>query len=267
MAAELNLTTLERVLQYIDAKAADVREGGKDSLQGMVSAVSTSIANLCNSDFSVKARTERRILAKPTFIVTNGPARSITSIRYNPSRAMTVGSVVVQPTGYEIDPDGGRIYLGPCFIPGMQWEVAYTGGRFYTTNSSQFSAVASGAVQAQQHVFADGRKLTITAWDSVGGLVTFTSDAGSFREGESLTLTNGTVLSLGSCVKPSVCNDGPDLEQACLMQVSNLWQRHKSLGRTSTDIGNGASQFVKDYDLLPGVKTLLTRYARPWSIG
>lgn len=267
MAAELNLTTLDRVLQYIDAKADDVRDGGKNALEGMISAVSTSIANLCNSDFSVRSRVERRILAKPVFIVNNGPARSITSIRYNDSRMMTQGSVAVQPSGYEIDPEGGRVYLGSSFLPGKVWEIAYVGGRFYTTNASQFAATASGAVQLQQHIFPDGRKLTVSAWDSVGGIVTFTADAGSFREGEALTLTNGTTLTLGACAKPSVCNDGPDLEQACLMQVSNLWQRHKSLGRTSTDLGNGASQFVKDYDLLPGVKTLLTRYARPWTIG
>ena len=84
MAAEINLTTLGRVANYLDVGIADVRESGQLAWPGMISAVSNSIANLCNRDFAVKVRRERRKLAKPTFFFSDGPARSISQVRYSP---------------------------------------------------------------------------------------------------------------------------------------------------------------------------------------
>jgi hypothetical protein len=143
------------------------------------------------------------------------------------------------------------------------WEVTYIGGLAYSTNLAQYAATAVGTVGLASYTFTDHRVMQITAW--AGGLVTFIAEAGSFREGDVLDLGGGNTLTLGAVVQESICNDFPDLEQAALMQISNLWQRHKSLGRTSLDMGNGATSFVKDYDLLPGVRTLLTKYSRPFT--
>lgn len=263
MAAEIDLTTLGRVANYLDVGIADVRESGQLVWPGMISAVSNSIANLCNREFAVKTRQERRKLSKPTFFLSNGPARAISQIRYAPNGNFTANGVVVAPNGYELSFDGLSVDLSNVFTGDQVWEVTYTGGAFYSTNAAKYNATATSTVPSTQQTFADGRKMTISSYS--GGIATFSADAGSFREGEALTLSNSTVLTLGSVVEESVCNDGPDLEQACLMQVAYLWQRHKNLGRSSFDMGNGATQFVKDYDLLPGVRTLLTRYARPYT--
>ena len=263
MAAEINLTTLGRVANYLDVGVADVRESGQLVWPGMISAVSNSIANLCNRDFAVKVRRERRKLARPTFFFSDGPARSISQVRYSPNGNFTASAVVVAANGYDLAFDGMSIDLSTVFTGDQVWEVTYTGGMVYSTNAAKYNATATGAVPSTQQALPDGRKMTVTAFAS--DVVTFSADAGSFREGEVLTLSNSTVLTLGAVVEESVCNDAPDLEQACLMQVAYLWQRHKNLGRSSFDMGNGQTQFVKDYDLLPGVRTLLTRYSRPYT--
>jgi len=59
----------------------------------------------------------------------------------------------------------------------------------------------------------------------------------------------------------------PDLERACIMQVSHMWNRRLSMGKTSTTLGNGDTQWAGDYDLLPGVVAMLIKYRRPWAIG
>lgn len=59
----------------------------------------------------------------------------------------------------------------------------------------------------------------------------------------------------------------PVLDQAATLQVAYLWGRHKTLGRTSTDIGNGSTQWVGDYDLLDSVVAMLLPLRHPWAIG
>ena len=261
-SAGLALTTVDRVIQYLDIKPEDIRTGGNLVLQGMVASVSQSISNLCNSDFGVRARVERRQLAQPMFKLSYGPVRSISSIRYSVSRILTTGYVQLTTNGYEVDPDGDTVYVDPSFVIGKWWEVRYTGGRYYSTNTSKYNATASGAVTPGTYAQTDGRSISIISFSS--NVLTFSSLGGSFREGDSIA-AGATMITLGTVLEESVCNDAPDLEEAAKMQISYLWQRHKSLGRTSTDLGNGASQFVKDYDLLPGVRTLLTRFARPYT--
>lgn len=260
-SADIALTTVDRAIAYLDIKPEDVREGGKLVLQGMVAAVSQSISNLCNSDFGVRARVERRQLAQPMFKLSDGPARTIQSVRYSGSRILSTGYVQLTSNGYELDPDGMTVYVDPSFVIGKWWEVRYTGGRFYSTNVAKYNATAEGAVTPGTYTLADGRSVTVISFAS--NVLAFSVNGGSLREGD--TFTAGSVVTLGSVIEESVCNDAPDLEEAAKMQISYLWQRHKSLGRTSTDLGNGASQFVKDYDLLPGVRTLLTRFSRPYT--
>jgi hypothetical protein len=59
----------------------------------------------------------------------------------------------------------------------------------------------------------------------------------------------------------------PDLERACITQVCYLWNRRLTMGKSSTTLGNGDTQWVGDYDLLPGVVAMLIKYRRPWAIG
>lgn len=195
--ADLNLTTVSRVLAFLDLSEDAVRDGGLAELGVMVSAVSGALANLCNRPFLVASRTERRSLFRPTFKVMGGPARSIASVKMYPSGALSSSAAVIPATGYELQDGGNTVAIGAPFVSGMVYEVAYTGGLAEDTDE--------------------------------------------------------------------VIASFPDLEEACKMQVAYLWQRHKSLGRTSMDLGGGSTSFVKDYDLLPGVRTILTRYARPYT--
>lgn len=59
----------------------------------------------------------------------------------------------------------------------------------------------------------------------------------------------------------------PDLERAAIQQVIYTWSRRATLGRTSTDIGNGSTQWVGDLDLLANVVAIISPYAHKWAIG
>ncbi len=194
---DLNLTTVSRVLAFLDISEDAVRAGGLAELEVMVSAVSGMLANLCNRPFLIASRTERRILFRPSFKIMGGPARSITSVKAYASGALARSGMAIPADGYELHDDGNTLTIGAPFVAGMVYEVVYTGGLAEDTDE--------------------------------------------------------------------VIASFPDLEEACKMQTAYLWQRHKSLGRTSMDLGGGSSSFVKDYDLLPGVRTILTRYARPYT--
>lgn len=82
----------------------------------------------------------------------------------------------------------------------------------------------------------------------------------SFWGDVEVTYTGGLVEDAEDCAARF-----PDLEMAALMQAAHLWKRHLTLGRTSTDIGNGATTWSGDYDLLPGVVAILVKYRRPWA--
>lgn len=49
----------------------------------------------------------------------------------------------------------------------------------------------------------------------------------------------------------------PALEGACLLQTTSLFKRHTMPDRTTTDLGNGSSSWVGEYDLLEEVRDTL----------
>ena len=49
----------------------------------------------------------------------------------------------------------------------------------------------------------------------------------------------------------------PILQEACLLQVANLWQRHDKADRTGMTIGTGDTQWSEEFHLLKEVKALL----------
>lgn len=54
-----------------------------------------------------------------------------------------------------------------------------------------------------------------------------------------------------------VISDFPALEGACLLQVTSLFKRRMMPDRTTTDIGNGATSWIGEYDLLDEVRDTL----------
>lgn len=54
-----------------------------------------------------------------------------------------------------------------------------------------------------------------------------------------------------------VAANHPILQEACLLQVANLWQRHDKADRTGMTIGTGDTQWSEEYHLLKEVKALL----------
>jgi len=49
----------------------------------------------------------------------------------------------------------------------------------------------------------------------------------------------------------------PILQEACLLQVANLWQRHDKADRTGMTIGTGDTQWSEEFHLLKEAKALL----------
>lgn len=55
----------------------------------------------------------------------------------------------------------------------------------------------------------------------------------------------------------AIATDHPILQEACLLQVVNLWQRHDKADRTGMTIGTGDTQWSEEFHLLKEVKSLL----------
>lgn len=258
--AVLDLTTLPRLKRFagVDGTRPDV----DPLLLGIIAGVSAQFSNLCNVSFDVRQRTELRPFPRTgRFNFANGPAKSVSLVEYSADGTFFDG-VTVQSSSYSLSYDGLYIALRDGWKGGYI-RVTYLGGLFGSTAIAVASVTASGPMLAESTTLSDGRIVSVI---SAGvAEIGFTNVQGYFREGDSWTQSNGTVIQIVSITSQSVTNDAPDLEQAALMQCSHLWKRRMTLGRTSTDIGNGSTQWAGDYEILDDVKVLLRKYSRPFA--
>jgi len=192
----VDFTTLARVKKYLDIPTETTVNDA--TLQTMITSVSATLENALNRTVKTESKTERRACPMTgVFTIYNGPATSITSIRYSSSGMFSRDGVTLSSTSYELSPDGGSILIPDYRGPDGMLEVVYTGGMGTDTAD----------LQAKY----------------------------------------------------------PVLDQAATLQVAYLWGRHKSLGRTSTDLGGGSTQWVGDYDLLDSVVAMLLPLRHQWA--
>lgn len=194
----IDFTTLARVKAYLDIPPGTTASDA--TLQTMITSVSATLENSLNRTVKTESKTERRAAPMTgVFTIYNGPATSITQIRYSSSGMFSRDGITISSGNYELAPDGESIMIPDYRGPNGVLEVVY-----------------------------------------VGGMGTDTAN---------------------------LLSRFPVLDQAATLQVAYLWGRHKTLGRTSTDIGNGSTQWVGDYDLLDSVVAMLLPLRHQWAIG
>lgn len=261
------LTTLTRLAAWLDVDPASLRGNAGVSLRGIIATVSEQIEEMCDIRLGVASLTERHsVCAGARSIFPDSPIQSVTALRYDPQGTFFSFSELSSGNDYTINPSRERIDLSapwpmPYASPTASFEVEYLGGIVYDTAQAVYNATPTGTPIPETVTTASGDEFQLIAWDAWDQTVTFASNSGNFREGQNITGT-GWTLELGSVVKASVTNDHPMLERAALMQAAYLWERRKSAGRTSSTLGNGATSYQGEYNILPGVADLLTKYKR-----
>lgn len=261
------LTTATRLAAWLDVDPASLRGNAGASLRGIIATVSEQIEEMCDIRIGVSALVERHsVAAGVRSIFPDSPIQSVTALRYDPQGTFFSFSELSNGNDFTVNPSRERIDLSapwpmPYTSPTASFEVEYLGGIVYDTTETVYSATATGTPVPATVVTSSGDEFQLIAWDSVNNLATFAAITGNFREGQTITGT-GWTLTLGAVVRASITNDHPMLERAALMQAAYLWERRKSAGRTSTTLGNGSTNYQGEYNILPGVTDLLTKYKR-----
>lgn len=261
------LTTVPRLAAWLDVDPASLRGNAGVSLRGIIATVSEQIEEMCDVRLGVSTLTERHSIGSGArSIFPDSPVQSVTALRYDPQGTFFSFSTLSSGNDFAINPSRERIDLSapwPMPYPGptASFEVEYIGGIVYDTTQAVYQATSTGSPVPETVTTSNGDEFQLIAWDSAGSLATFAAVSGNFRTGQTITGT-GWTLTLGNPVQQSVTNDHPMLERAALMQAAYLWERRKSAGRTSTTLGNGATNYQGEYGILPGVSELLTRYKR-----
>jgi hypothetical protein len=256
---------MDRLSAWIDVP---LNSASSQNLQGIIASTSDQLGNICNVSLGVETFIERHStpMGARQIFVDNPDIQSVTSLKYDPMGMFAFSvSALAAGTDYVINPNGKRIDLVMAWPmmyshPSTMFEVTYQGGVAWATSKTVYNATATYAVTLTTETFTDGRSMQVTGWDSVAGRITFSPLIGCFRNGEDLLMANGTVVTLGACYRASIQNDHPMLERAALLQCGLLWSRRKTIGRTSTDLGNGSSQWSDGYAVHPSVSELLVPY-------
>lgn len=263
----LDLTTLPRLKDWIDqdSNSGTSRPGAEMQMAQIISDISEQIAEHCDCSLLVDTYTERHSLAVGQRMIfpRNRPVFSVSSVYHDAMGFFQPGSAaqLFENSDWMLDPAGDRINLlspWPSLPDVRCLEVIYVGGYAYSPNVTVYAATVSGTTPAAgDYELADGRKLTVVGF--ADGNLTFVPLSGSFRKGQSFAISGATVT-LGAPVRPSVINDHPALEMACLMQCAYEWERRKSMGRTATTIQGSETRYTAEYKLLPGVVEKLVKY-------
>jgi hypothetical protein len=197
--AVLDWTTTTRVKAASNLFAANLSTEAIADLGTLITSVSAMLENQLSRAVKVGAQVEsRRCPMRARFSLKNGPAASITSVRFSTSGLFSRDAVTLTSSAYEIEAGGEALLIPDYAGAGGYLSVAYSGG--------------------------------------------MAADTAAFY------------------------TDYPDLERACIQQVIYTWSRRASLGRNSTDLGNGTTQWVGDLDLLAAVVTAISPYAHKWAI-
>lgn len=195
----LDWTTIARVKAASNLFAQTLSTEATTDLGALITSVSAMLENQLSRAVKVAAQVEtRRCPMRGRFSLKNGPAASITSVRFSSSGLFSRDGVTVDPSAYELEAGNGALLIPDYIGPNGFLSVSYSGG--------------------------------------------MAADTASFYAAY------------------------PDLERACIQQVIYSWSRRATLGRNSTDLGNGTTQWVGDLDLLANVITAISPCAHKWAI-
>jgi len=268
----LPLTTVGRLMAFGDL-------GGKDGttpprqdvalfLPAIILGVSKKFEQYCNRAFGIQPYTEQRTARTGVFHPTaQAPVVSCDSVQWAPG-GPPYSWQTVDPSRTGIAHEAMGIAISwECW---GQYLVSYHAGIANSTDTVTFSAtLASGTFSAGPAEDAFGRVANFVSFD--GATVTIQAisptigttapgpslvGGGTFSQGDTIT-TSGWTLTLGAQITKSVINDYPDLELAALMQCYEEHQRKTNASKTSTDLGEGRTQWNAALNLLPSVKEVL----------
>jgi hypothetical protein len=265
--ADILLTTLAHAKERIDFSSTATSGANRD-LMRMIGAISQEIKQFCQADLGVGQYIEQHQLdVNARAIYPDNPLiRSVQSLTYDPLGLFAGGETqLFEGSDFEIDPEGRRLNLMIAWPnlfrdPNRVIRLAYTGGQAYQTLNTVYSVTPTGTFVAGTYALTDGRSIILTSYDSVGKLLTFQPDIGNFYQNDVIPFGTSATAVLGVASQPSICNDIPLLEDACLMQVAYEWERRKSAGRNSTQMGSGETHYAGEYKLLDSVKDRIRNY-------
>jgi uncharacterized phiE125 gp8 family phage protein len=130
----LDFTTLARAKAYMDIPSATTTNDA--TIQAMITAVSATLENSLNRSVKTEAKTERRSVSRTgRFVLHNGPATSITSVKYSASGLFARDAVTLDPSSYELDAAKDVLAIPDLRVYTGQIEVAYVGGMAADTAS------------------------------------------------------------------------------------------------------------------------------------
>lgn len=123
----IDFTTLARVKAYLDIPSATTTND--TILQTMITSVSATLENSLNRTVKTESKVERRQTPMTgKFMIYNGPATSITKVRYSPSGMFSRDATTLSTSSYELDPSGDIVIIPDYKGPSGQVEVTYVGG-------------------------------------------------------------------------------------------------------------------------------------------
>lgn len=264
----IDLTTVSHLQAWLalDSNPAAAGPNVQMQLAQVVSDVSQQLSEYCDNDFLISQVVERYSMEynQRTVVLKQRPVRSIVSVGYDATGAFMPGvaSFLQEGSDFALDPDGSRLNF---YVQWPSWqnsrclEITYSGGIVGDTIQTKYNATATGAVATGVQETTDGRKINILSFTD--GVLTFLPQIGAFRQGQQFTI-GSTMITMGTVVSPSVVNDYPMLEQACLIQAREEWTRRTSMGKSATTMGQGDTRYTGEYRLLDAVLQKLIRFRR-----
>ena len=268
----LPLTTVGRLMAFgsMGGKdgSAQVRQDVALFLPAIIMGVSKKFEQYCNRAFGIQQYTEQRTARTDVFHpTTEAPVVSCDSVQWAPC-GPPYSWQTVDPSRTGIAHEAmGLAISWECW---GQYLVSYHAGIANSTDTVTFSATLSAGTFAPgitqdalgrvaNFVSFDGSTVTIQAVSPTMGTLTpgpSLVGGGSFSHGDTIA-TSGWTLTLGTQLTKSIINDYPDLEIAALMQCYEEHQRKTNASKTSTDLGEGRTQWTGALNLLPAVKEVL----------
>ena len=256
----IDWTTVDRVRQMLDVTPGSFSPDSLARIGKFVSAASRRLDTLLVDSTAVQSETLRRPVSRgrnpDVFMCPNSPVRSIQGARWSPSGNWTDAQSI---SDYQILPNLDGVIFTTTRLWG-ELELSYTGGWAFATETTIYAATATGTVTpGMTYSFSDGRQMTIVAFD--GASLTFKPVVGTFVPTDVLVATGtvsggivtpaaGPTITMSAVIQESYANNFPEFEAAVCGQAAEWERRHSSLGKRSTTMGDGTTQFTGEYQLL-----------------
>lgn len=257
----LPLTTLTR------AKAACVvgsTTDHDDRIRQLITSVSAMIETYLGRHIEEKSRTGIYDVepGQQLIFLRGYPVKTVTSYKEDISREFS-GSAI-DSSNYYTDAGRGAIDFDKYALlwgPGV-FQAVYVGGMAPTTIRMTVAGTPSGSYTASEVVTdgtLDGRGTFVS---QTASSITFDVTSGTFGVGNTITgATSTRTTVITSITTEPLIHKFSDVVLAAELQIAYMWQRRNVVG-TQTLSADGASISLElpSFELLPGVKALLSRH-------